>query len=145
MSQELIFGLGQGLFAVVVTTAIAILIAMVGSYLAQNSAIYICIACLTLPFIVFGIYASAPRPDTAEAGLMSGGVNLYHDAAMPTGNVVDRFYPVRVTMIILLGLGALLGIGYRLVVLTLKAPPFQAPRIECRRRQIEALQPAWHQ
>ena len=139
---RMIGSLGDGTFAVLLTCVVALVLALIGSYLFPSAALYISLLCLSLPFIVFAILVSAPRvvPKPAQQPTSP----FYNDPPMSTDAVLDSFYGLRVALVALMSFGIAGGVGYHIGVTVLQAPPFTAPTVQCRRKQLEALHPSWY-
>lgn len=146
----MILGVGDGTFAVLFATAVAILIAIVGAYFAPDATLFILIGCLALPLIVFGCILSAPKASSGPpaGGSTSNSSSPYYypyreQPFSPDTALIDTFLPVRIVVFLVLFLGLLAGIGF--CVLDVAAePPFAVPRMRCLREQLEEAHPSWY-
>lgn len=148
----LILGLGVGTFAVLVTFIICLVLFVFLGYLAPRAALYIFLGLMAIPWVVFAIIDSAPRraipsgTNTVDSSSSSSGSDTTTAGGSPTvaGLVVeDTLLPVRVVVLLLLSLGVLGGLGLRALDV-INAPPFTAPTVQCRRKQLEAIHPSWY-
>lgn len=128
-TMALFLGVGPGLAAVAGAAALALLAALILSVARPQHAAYFVIGCSMFPVLVFSLVMAAPQ----EADRPEGAINQ------------DNFYPVRVSLIILLGLALVGAMSYHLIGVVLTAPPFVAPRVHCRRKQLETVHPTWVQ
>lgn len=125
--MALIAGVGEGTFAILVACAIALVVCMAVAYVMPHRAPLIAVASLALPLIVFGFFAGAPRKGELD------------DIA------IDTLYPLRVTVIILLGIGVVLSVLASTVLPVFIAPKYHVPRMICRRKVLKAHHPTWVQ
>ena len=132
--SSLILGMGPGLFAVVLTAAIAILLALVISYLYPDYAVYVFAAFLLLPLLVFGILMSAKEKKTYDPTRMIGDDDV---------EITDSMYAVRVLLLVLFAISIAAYYVYHYVFEVLYAPPFLAPHVTTRRRHLESSHPTW--
>ena len=120
---NLIMGVGPGTFAVGFTMILAILIALSLSIIKPRQATPICFGCALLPLIVLGFYAASPRKGDPK----------YANA------IYDYYYPVRVTLILLLIIGSIAGVAGRILIPIIAQPKFFVPNVACRRKQLESI------
>lgn len=136
----MILGVGAGTFAVLLAIGIAVLFAVLGSYLLPDAALFVLLGCVALPLVVYGCILTAPRAVTGEPAAFSP----YRDTPMPVNSeLVDRLMPVNIVVFILMTLAALGGIAFQ-VLSCLTAPPYTVPRMKCLREQMEAAHPTWY-
>jgi len=135
----MIGSVGDGTFAVLLVSAASIVIALLGGYFVPRAALLIALVAVCLPFIAFGIIASAPK----RVSLTPTAVNPFYREEPASTGTVDSFFPIRLILVIVLALGLLVGVVYRLAVLVLQAPPFTAPVVQCKRQRLESLHPSW--
>ncbi|GET86586.1 hypothetical protein, conserved [Leishmania tarentolae] len=141
--QELILGVGAGTFAVLITVGVAILIALVGSYLAPHSTLFIIIGCFLLPLIVYGFILTSPRGPVANTTTVVPST-FYRERQLPSNtDVVDKFVPVRIVIVVLMALGLLSGVAFYILTLV-KSPPYEVPRVHCLRQKLEEAHPTWY-
>ncbi|RNF27197.1 uncharacterized protein Tco025E_00571 [Trypanosoma conorhini] len=137
----MILGVGDGTFAILFVTVFGIIVASVGAYLQPRWALPIGVACLALPFLVYGCIISAPRehpPSVLPATPYSRERQFSVNAV-----VVDHFFPIRVGAMILLLLALLAAAVYN-VMLVVREPPYKAPKVRCLRERLEELHPTWY-
>ena len=146
----LILGLGVGTFAVLITFIICLVLFAFLGYLVPRAALYIFLGLMAIPWIVFAIIDSAPRRPSNDAlshiddSSSSASGSDAAAASTVSGLVVeDTLLPVRIVLLLLLSLGVLGGLGLRALDV-LNAPPFTAPTVQCRRKQLEAIHPSWY-
>eukprot|EP00744_Colponema_vietnamica_P015191 GILI01021300.1.p1 GENE.GILI01021300.1~~GILI01021300.1.p1 ORF type:complete len:158 (-),score=14.84 GILI01021300.1:103-576(-) len=151
---DMIGTIGVGLFAVLMVAAFAFVIALILSYMMPNATFFIFVGCAILPVLTFGIIMSAPyeplntnidysAPLTAKPALPKLPATVFYPNDGISGgldDIIDKWLPVRVTLMVLLCVGILFGLGYNLV-LALTAPPYVAPQVQCIRRQLEEMYP----
>jgi hypothetical protein len=125
--MALILGVGPGTFAVLFACGFAIVVFLLGALLKPDRIVFIAVGCAAIPLIVFGLIYASPRPGD------------YDD------KVIDYYYPVRVTLIILLLIGMLLSVIAQRVLPIFFAPGYTAPKGFCRRKALEANHPSWIQ
>eukprot|EP00758_Cryptobia_borreli_P006814 Tbor_TRINITY_DN5208_c0_g1::TRINITY_DN5208_c0_g1_i1::g.16537::m.16537 len=154
--SDLILGVGPGLFAVIFTSVIAFLIFAAISYCLPDYAVFIFLASMCLPISIYLLILSAPYEDSSshtpkpppKAGThhpLPAVVFYKEDGPSPDADTItDYMIIVRVGMVTLACLGVLLGAGYSAVSIIIMAPPYTIPRVQCRRRQLEALHPSWY-
>lgn len=136
----MILGVGDGTFAILFVSVAAIVLAIIFAYLLPKLALATTLVCLSLPFIVFGIIASAPRKSSSAVSVRA---SLYDDLPFDSSDVNDTLLPVRVVLLVVLCLGLLTAFAVY-VYDVLNAPLFTAPTVQCRRKQLEALHPSWY-
>lgn len=157
--SEMIGGIGAGLFAVLLVAAIALLLACVVSYMFPDFTFFVFLGCAVLPVLTFAVIMSAPYEPVGR--LKTGRAGQGTEAPTPVpklpssvfypsdgqtsdfSDIVDEWFPVRVTMFVVAVAGVLLGSAYSFV-LALTAPPYVAPQVQCLRRQLEQLHPTWY-
>ena len=125
--MALVMGVGPGTFAVLFTCAVSLLIFLLGALLKPERITFIFIVCAALPLIVFGLVYAAPRHGEYD------------------NKIIDYYYPVRVTLIILLLLGLILSVLAQKVLPIFFTPGYAAPKGLCRRKVLEANHPSWIQ
>ena len=142
LMSSLILGIGPGLFAIVFTAGFALLIALIGAYFYPSAAVYILLVALTLPILMFAIILSAPfHVNVSRVSLVD---QLYDDGPNMNSNpIIDNQLPHRISVLVVVSLGALLGILFQVGVLVLQAPSFSFPKVQSRRKRLEALRPSW--
>ncbi|ESL07741.1 hypothetical protein TRSC58_04566 [Trypanosoma rangeli SC58] len=136
----MILGVGDGTFAILLVTVFGIIVTLVGSYVQPRWALFIGVACLSLPFVVYGCILSAPReelPSVLPVTPYNRERQLPLDAV-----VVDYFLPVRIVAMLLLSLALIAAVVYN-VFLVVWEPPYKAPRVRCLRERLEELHPTW--
>ncbi|CAJ1986807.1 hypothetical protein conserved [Leishmania donovani] len=139
----MILGVGAGTFAVLVTVGVAILIALVGSYLAPQSALFIILGCTVLPFIVYGCILTSPHGPAANTTAVVP-ATYYRERQLPSNtDVIDKFLPVRVVVFIVVALGLFAGVAFHILTLV-NSPPYKAPRVHCLRQKLEEAHPTWY-
>ncbi|KAK7194587.1 hypothetical protein NESM_000376900 [Novymonas esmeraldas] len=136
----MILGVGAGTFAVLVAVGVAVLIALIGSYVAPQSALVILLGSLVLPFVVYGCILTAPHGPLPDASTAT----LYRERVLPSNtDVVDTFLPVRIVVFLVLALGTLAGLAMHVLSLV-NSPPYEVPRVRCLRQQLEEAHPSWY-
>ena len=123
MTDHFILGVGAGTFAVIFTTFLAVFIGLTLSVIKPRQATTICFGCALLPLIVLGFYAASPRKGDPKI----------------ENAIVDHYYPVRVTVTLLLITGVLAGSGGRILIPIIAQPKFFTPNVTCRRKQLESI------
>ncbi|KAG5510349.1 hypothetical protein JKF63_07678 [Porcisia hertigi] len=138
----LILGVGAGTFAVLVSVAVALLIALVGSYLAPQWTLFIILGCLVLPFVVYGCILTAPRGPVDDTPALAA--TYYRERQLPSNtDIVDRLSPVRIVMLLVMILGTFAGLAFHVVTLA-NSPPYEAPRVHCLRQRLGEAHPSWY-
>jgi hypothetical protein len=123
-----IAGVGPGLFAVIFAACVALVITFIGAYVTPRNIVFVALASTLIPLVVFACILSAPRKSQP----------------LDSDTVVDHLLPLRISLILWLGLGLIGCFLYKLVALTLKAPPYKRPDVTSRRRVLEKSHPTWH-
>jgi hypothetical protein len=123
---ELILGVGPGVFAVAFTFVFFLVLTVFTFAVKQSIGRAMSILTIIMPFVVLGLIVAAPKKGT----LTSPDV------------ILDTAYPVRVSLIVLLSIAIVAALGFNLSSI-LNAPPFMAPRVSCRRKQLTLLHPTW--
>jgi hypothetical protein len=121
-------GVGAGLFAVILVTAIAVLIGLVMAFLQPEKAIPIFFACLMLPVLVFALIMAAPLQSEQET------VDVIED---------EGFIPKMLFYVVMI-LTGLVGPVYYFGVVILGAKPYEAPDVACRRKKMQEIHPTWY-
>jgi hypothetical protein len=106
-----------------------------------KGALFIGLACLAFPFVVYGFILTAPIAVPTAAPVPRS--PYYHEPPMDTSAVVDIFLPVRYTILSLIVVAIVVAAAVRLVEIV-QSPPIVAPNVLCQRKQLEALHPAWY-
>lgn len=157
--SELIGGIGAGLFAVLIVAAIALVVAIVVSYMFPDFTFFVFLGCAALPVLTFACIMSAPyeplgsgyasnannNGDGGAQTRLPATVFYPNDGSNPSdrSDITDDWFPAKVAMMVIVILGMLLGASYS-IVLALTAPPYVAPKVLCLRRQLEQMHPTWY-
>jgi hypothetical protein len=120
-------GLGDGTFVVLLTFGFSVALALLGGFMRPQQGALIAILCALLPLIVFGLIAASPLKGE------------YADV------VIDKLYPVRIIVVLVLALCSIVSLLGNSVVTALLSPKYSAPRSTCRRKILKANHPAWVQ
>ncbi|CAJ1018664.1 hypothetical protein Q4I30_001689 [Leishmania utingensis] len=136
-------GVGAGTFTVLVTVSVAILLALVGYYLAPESALLIILGHVALPFIVYSGILTAPHGSAANTTTALDSTP-YRERQLPSNTYpVDKLVSVRIVVLVVLALSVLAGISLHILTLA-KSPPYEAPRVRCLRQQLKEAHPSWY-
>lgn len=139
----MILGVGAGTFAVLVAVGVAILVALVGAYFAPQSALFIFIGCLLLPFFVYGCILTAPHDSTGSSTAVPA-ATYYRERQLPANtDVIDKFVPVRIVIFVVMALATIGGLAFYILALV-SSPPYEVPRVRCLREQLEEAHPSWY-
>lgn len=142
--MTLVLGVGAGTFAVLLTIAVCVVVALLGAYFAPESALYIIIGCLLLPLIVYGCILTAPHGTAANSGTATTALLYYRERQLPANtDVVDTYLPVRIVVFVALAFGTLAAVGFQ-VLLLCGSPAYETPRVRCLREQLEEAHPTWY-
>ncbi|KAG5485039.1 hypothetical protein LSCM1_07119 [Leishmania martiniquensis] len=139
----MILGVGAGTFAVLVSVGVAIAIALVGSHLAPQSALFFIVGCASFPFIVYGCILTAPHGPIADSITPSEATH-YRERPLPSNtDLIDTFAPVRIVIVTLMAVATVSGLAFHLFTL-MNSPPYEAPRVRCLRQRLEEAHPSWY-
>jgi hypothetical protein len=115
-----------GLIGVIFAACVALFVTLFVAYAQPKKTPMVAVATSILPLLTFAFFYAAPQQSQQDPN-----------------TIVDYHYPARVALVVFLGTSILIHVIASVVLPVALTPKFVAPRVQCRRKELEVMHPSW--